>query len=126
MSFLMLQCACAAAYRHGRTGIVFPDRVATLEKEARVTDFEAEFPGLGVSVGYNGPGITVTVYIYTQGLDVIPTDLESYILMDHFFKIRLTVNQANQEVAEKLQAEFLAEFGRRLNGVNKARCNLSL
>lgn len=81
---MIIQVACADAYRHGPTDIVFPDRVATLEKEANVTDYETKHPGLGVSVGYNGPGITVTVYIYTMGIKTIPADLQSSILKDNF------------------------------------------
>lgn len=84
MGLLMIQSAWADAYRHRPTGIVFPDRIATLEKETRVTDYEAEHPGLGVSIGYNGPGITVTIYVYTTGMKTIPTDLQSSILKDHF------------------------------------------
>ena len=83
----VFQSARSEPYRHGPTGIVFPDRIATLEKEARVTDFEAETPGHGVAVGYNGPGITVTVFVYTMGAKAIPEDLQSVILKDHFEQV---------------------------------------
>ena len=81
---LMIQSAWTDAYRHRPTGIVFPGRLATLEREAGVTDFEAQTPGLGVSIGYNGPGITVTIYVYTMGMKTIPADLHSSELKDHF------------------------------------------
>lgn len=81
---LTIQGAWAEAYRHSPTGIVFPDRVAMLEKAARVTDFEKEHPGLGVGIGYNGTGVTVTVYVYTMGIKTIPDDLHSSTLKDHF------------------------------------------
>ena len=77
ISLLMFRGALAEAYRHNETGIVFPDRVTILEKRAEVTSYEAKSPGLGVSVGYDGPGITVTVYVYTMGMKSIPTDLNS-------------------------------------------------
>lgn len=81
---LIFQVALADPYHHATTGIVFPDHIATLEKEEQITDYEAENPGLGVGVGYNAPGITVTVYIYTMGNKIIPTDLKSSVLMNHF------------------------------------------
>ena len=51
-----------------------------------ITDYETEKPGLGFSVGYNGPGLKVTVYVYTMGIKTIPEDLDSSILKDHFKK----------------------------------------
>lgn len=84
VSLLIAQGALADAYRHAATGITFPDRMATLEKEKQVTDFEEKAPGLGIGVGYNGPGITVTVYLYTMGMKTIPANLKSSILKDHF------------------------------------------
>ena len=80
ISLLMFLGALAEAYRHNETGIVFPDRVTILEKRAEVTSYEAKYPGLGISVGYDGPGITVTVYVYTMGMKSIPTDLNSLVL----------------------------------------------
>ncbi len=84
ISLLMAQSAWAEAYRHSATGIVFPDRIATLEKRAEATDYETKSPGLGVSVAYDGPGITVTVYVYTMNMKFIPTGLNSLVLRDNF------------------------------------------
>jgi hypothetical protein len=60
--------------------------MATLIKEERVTDYEKGSPGLGIGVGYNGPGITVDVYVYTMGMKTISTNLKSPILKDHINK----------------------------------------
>ncbi len=80
--FLPFQ-AFAEPYRHEATGLVFPDRLAGMEKW-RVTDFEKEQPGLGVSIGYTGPGITLTLYVYNLGLKSIPSDPKDKILTDQF------------------------------------------
>ena len=81
---LMFQRASAEAYRHSETGIVFPDRVAILEKRAEVTSYEAKHPGLGISVGYDASGMTVTVYVYKMGMKSIPTNLNSLVLKNQF------------------------------------------
>ncbi len=93
----MIHSAWAEAYRHRPTGIVFPDRVATLEKEARVTDYEADNPGLGVSVAYNGPGVTVTIYVYTMGMKTIPADLRSSTLKMHLKQATGDIVSAGEE-----------------------------
>lgn len=72
------------AYHHPPTGIVFPQRLATLQKAPEVTDYEMKSPGLGVSIGYGEPGIKVTIYLYTLGMDSIPDNLQSPILSKHF------------------------------------------
>jgi len=79
---LAIHGAGAEPYRHAPTGIVFPDRLAGLEKKADITDFEPDYPGFGISVGYNGPGITVTVYLYTLGIKRIPAGPDSSILKE--------------------------------------------
>lgn len=184
ISLLIVQGTLAESYRHAATGITFPDRMATLAKEKQETNYEAKTPGLGISVGYNEPGITVTVYVYTMGMKTIPADLNSSILKDHFrqaagdiarlvemgyysnlnkisedevvwgdngadarslhglfsyrqsgrdllshlyllgfrnhfIKIRFTYDKEIQEPAEKVQKDFLREFGGILNGIGK-------
>ena len=78
--------ALAQAYQHAATGIVFPEQLATLEK-GRVTDYEKTHPGLGVAVGYNGPGITVTIYVYTMGMTSVPDDLQAATIRNHFKQV---------------------------------------
>lgn len=84
MILLMSQAVLAEAYRHEATGIVFPEYIATLVREAQRTDFESENPGLGISFGYSDLGIKVTVYVYTMGLPTIPDDLGSSIVKAQF------------------------------------------
>lgn len=182
ISLLIIQDTLAESYRHAATGITFPDRMATLAKEKQVTNYESKTPGLGISVGYNGSGITVTVYVYTMGMKTIPANLNSSILKDHFqqatgdiarlvemdrysnlnkisedevvwgdngadtrslhgsfsysqsgrdllshlyllgfrnhfIKIRFTYDKEIQELAEKIQKDFLREFSRILNDI---------
>lgn len=97
ISLLITQGAWAKVYRHEPTGIVFPDRVALFEKWADVTDYETENPGLGISVAYNSPGITVTVYLYTMGMDAIPDNLQSPILQDHFKQAATDIERAGEQ-----------------------------
>ena len=80
---LLVQPALSGIYRHTDTGIVFPDRIGELEREETVTDYEPVYPGLGISVGYNRPGIYVTIYIYTLGLKTVPPELDSPVLREH-------------------------------------------
>lgn len=90
--FLLLACITFTAnaqtnsYRHPATGLTFPDSVEGIVR-GEVTDYEGKNPGLGVSVAYDRPGITVTVYLYTLGLRSISSDLASPILKDHFNQV---------------------------------------
>lgn len=93
----------AEPYRHNATGLVFPDRLAMLEKKDEVTDYSAEDPGLGISLGYNGPGIIITVYLYTMGLENIPTDLQSPILQEQF-------RQAVNDIVQTAKAGYYVDL----------------
>jgi len=73
-------------YRHPAIGLIFPDSVEGIIK-GNVKDYEGTNPGLGVSVAYDRPGITVTVYLYTLGLRSISSDLSSPILKNHFAQV---------------------------------------
>lgn len=90
--FLLLACITFTAdaqttqYRHPATGLTFPDSVEGIVR-GEVTDYEGKNPGLGVSVAYDRPGITVTVYLYTLSLRSISSDLASPILKDHFNQV---------------------------------------
>jgi hypothetical protein len=90
--FLLLACITISAdaqttqYRHPATGLIFPDSVAGIVK-GNVKDFEGTNPGLGVSVPYDRPGITVTVYVYNLRLRSIPADLSSPIFKNHFAQV---------------------------------------
>ncbi len=86
---LILWLACAAAgakdegYKHPGTGIVFSDTIGELRRGG-VTNYEADHPGLGISVKYRGDGIIADIYIYDMGLKKIPSDPTSPILKTHF------------------------------------------
>ncbi|MCX5718243.1 MAG: hypothetical protein NTW44_08105 [Nitrospirae bacterium] len=90
--FLLLACITLTAdaqttqYRHPATGLIFPDSVEGIIR-GEVTDYEGKNPGLGISVAYDRPGITVTVYLYTLGLRSISGDLASPILKEHFNQV---------------------------------------
>lgn len=110
ISLLIIQGAWADAYHHKPTGIVFPDRLATLEKGTRVTDYEAENPGFGVSIRYNSPGITVTIYLYTMGMKTIPSDPQSSILKNHF-------KQAESEIVRMEEMGYYSNVKKISDGV---------
>ena len=90
--FLLLACITLSAeaqtnsYRHPATGLVFPETLVEMPMVS-LTDHEKDNPGLGVSIGYNAPGITVTVYLYTLGLRSISGDPASPILKEHFNQV---------------------------------------
>jgi hypothetical protein len=89
---LLLACITLSAeaqtnsYRHLATGLVFPETLAEMPMVS-LTDHEKDNPGLGVSIGYNAPGITVTLYLYTLGLRSISGDPASPILKEHFNQV---------------------------------------
>ena len=66
---LNIQKTEAAPYQHPETGLLFEETMGGLTK-GNVRNFEEKYPGLGVSIGYNAPGITATVYIYNLGLGI--------------------------------------------------------
>jgi len=93
---LTLPCAAwGEDYLHEATGVLFPETLATL-KRGRVADFESDHPGLGIGINYDGTGIRVTIYAYTSGMEVIPEDLNSPVLREHFRQIIGDVMQAEK------------------------------
>jgi len=74
----------ASSYTHHPTGLTFQDSIAGLVK-GEITHYKD--PRLGVSVGYNAPGITSTVYIYNLGIRKIQTVPPSPILDEHFKQV---------------------------------------
>lgn len=78
--------AMAIQYRHSPTGLVFGDNIAGTVK-GKVTNYEEKQPGLGVSVGYNAPGIAITIYVYTAGLKSIDNTPSSASLKKHFSQV---------------------------------------
>jgi len=87
------QGAMAEPYWHAPTLLVFPDRLAGLEKK-EVHDFESSLPGLGVSVAYVASGMKVNLYLYTQGRKEIPANLGLPEIIDHFAQIVADVTRA--------------------------------
>ena len=51
LTALMASGAAAEAYRHQKTGTLFPDAIGTL-KLVRVTDYEPLYAGLGTGISY--------------------------------------------------------------------------
>ncbi len=92
--FLVCHESSAEPYQHPATGFVFPDHFAEMDK-GKVTDYEKDHPGLGVSASYDAPGITLTIYLYDMGMKSISSDLNSAVFTEHF----------EQVVGEVIQAE---------------------
>lgn len=88
---LLAVSAWADPYHHEATGIIFPDVLAGLDKDAEVVDYEARQAGLGISVRYGSPASKVDVYLYTMGRDSIPGDLHAPLVKEHFM-------QASEEI----------------------------
>lgn len=76
----------ATPYKHPETGLVFEETMGGLNK-GNFRNFEEKYPGLGVSIGYNASGITVTVYIYNLGMESIDDNLESPSFKRHFKEV---------------------------------------
>jgi hypothetical protein len=99
--FLLLACITISAdaqttqYRHPATGLILPDSVAGIVK-GKVTDYEEKMPGLGISVAYDGPGITATVFIYDFGLESVPDNPPSATFKDHFALVKQDIYEAEK------------------------------
>ena len=63
-------------------GITFPWMLCGLVRGG-LTNYESTQPGLGFSVPYDDKDVSVTIYIYDNGLSDIPTDLNDYVVEDH-------------------------------------------
>jgi hypothetical protein len=70
-------------YLNPGTGISFPDNLAGMVKTS-VVDYEKKLPGLGTSVGYNGPRIAAMIYVYTMGMIFVPDTIDSPGFVSHF------------------------------------------
>ena len=90
--FASLSSASAETYRNPATGLLFPDSMAGMKK-VKVTVFES--PQLGVGIGYNLPGVSMTVFIYDLGMKSIPADINSPLFKGQF----------DQAIADIFQAE---------------------
>ena len=78
--------ADAKPYKDKVTGLVFPDKIATLVKTSE-TNFEDRSPGLGISVGYNAIGSFVNIYVYNYRLKSIPEDIQSPVVKAHLKQV---------------------------------------
>jgi hypothetical protein len=76
----------AAPYQHTATGLVFPDRLASLQKD-KVTDFEKDHPGLGVGIGYYSHGITLNIFIYNNGIKDLMAGPDDPTMKKHFSQV---------------------------------------
>ena len=76
------------SYLHLPTGLVFPEWIAGMVKD-RITDFESDDPGRGISIGYCGCAayITVTIYLYNLGQSSIPNGVDSDLIIQHFQQV---------------------------------------
>lgn len=67
--------AHAQPYVHAQSQIAFPDEIAGVPRRG-VQDYEAQQPGLGVSVRYElMRELRADVYVYTGGLKKVPAEL---------------------------------------------------
>lgn len=88
--------AFAVPYRHSATGLVFPDRLASMKK-GEVRDFEKDNPGLGVSVGYDAPGIALTIFIYDYRIKEFPANPDDPAMKKHFDQVLSDVMKMGEQ-----------------------------
>ncbi len=82
----------ASAAKHLATPIIYSDTASgiRLPYEIRwwhfdnIIDNEKQHPGLGQTIAYGGPGMKVTVYVYGQAGQGIPSDLGSTLAVQMF------------------------------------------
>lgn len=88
--------------------LVFKNKIGTLVKGEK-HDFEKKYPGLGISVPYNAPGITLTIYKYNMGMKKIPEDTSSKVLQKHFKIIQSNIYSLEKEGKYKSVKKLLTE-----------------
>jgi hypothetical protein len=76
----------AVPYRHKATGLVFPERLASMKK-GEVRDYGKNNPALGISVGYNSPGIALTIFVYDYGIKEFPAGPDDPVMKQHFDQV---------------------------------------
>ncbi len=83
-------------YLNPGTGMSFPDELPGMTKTS-VIDHEKKHPGFGTSVGYNGPRIAATIYVYTMGMTSVPDSIESPDFVSHFRQTAEEIFQAGRQ-----------------------------
>jgi hypothetical protein len=81
--FLFTNLCFAETYTHEKTGLIFEDSVADLVK-TKVTNFENNKAGLGISVDYRGTGKRLTIYVYNLRHKTISKDLNDPVVVANF------------------------------------------
>jgi hypothetical protein len=81
--FVFVFNAAAASYKHPKTGIFFPELIGDVRLE-KVTDYEKEYPGLGVGVSYRADTFKADVYMYDARLGPIPAGITEPIITKQF------------------------------------------
>ena len=95
-------------YRHPATGLVLPPTLADM-RQTEPHDYEPDSPGLGVSVGYQAPGTTATIYLYTLGQAAIPDGAAAPEVEAHF-------RQVLEDIAAHGQAQGHERFRKTAEG----------
>jgi hypothetical protein len=73
---LMASGAGAEAYRHQKTGILFPDTINAL-KLVKVTDYEPLYAGLGTGISYRTETMRADIFLYDLTEGPIPEGASS-------------------------------------------------
>lgn len=73
---LMVSGAGAEAYRHQKTGILFPDAIGAL-KLVRATDYEPLYAGLGTGISYRTETMRADIFLYDLTEGPIPEGASS-------------------------------------------------
>ncbi|MBA4419133.1 MAG: hypothetical protein C0392_14685 [Syntrophus sp. (in: bacteria)] len=75
--------AAAAPYKHPKTGVSFPELVGDVSL-VKVTDFEKEYPGLGVGISYRADTFKGDVYIYNLSMGQVPAGIAAPVITGQF------------------------------------------
>jgi hypothetical protein len=105
---VMLLCAPADAEVFG--GIDFPQNLGGFVLRS-THDYEKTSPGLGTSLFYSLPGVTVTVYVYGQSQYTIPDGIDSSLVRQHFSQVRREVQQVHHDAQILIQQERVSLAG---------------
>jgi TPR repeat protein len=100
----------ATALRDPNSDIKLPPSLGPASR-GKITDYEAEQPGAGTSIGYSSAAVRATVYFFTLGAESIPDGIESVPVLQAFDLSLKDIEEAGRQGAYKNLSPFTKSKG---------------
>ena len=100
----------AAVLRDPNSDIKLPPSLGPASR-GKITDFEAEQPGGGTSIGYSSAAVRATVYLFTLGAESIPDGIESAVVQHAFAGALKDIEEAGRQGTYANLSPFTKSMG---------------